>query len=129
MAKGTSAANIPCSSMYDFYKKYLLFIRPLNPVSKLGDKHIDILSAFLAKRYEISKVVSSDKVIPKLLFSTEVRDSIREMCNISIPNYYNVMAMFKKIGIIKDNDLDKKIMPEMVDNRFLLQIAFKINEG
>ena len=47
MAKGNKAVNIPCENMFDFYKNYLLFIRPMNPVKKLGDKHIEILALFL----------------------------------------------------------------------------------
>ena len=129
MAKGSSAVNIPCSGMFDFYKKYLLFIKPLNPISKLGDKHIDILATFLVKRHEICKSVKDESLIPKLLFATDVRESIREACKISIPNYYNVMAMFKKMGIIKENDLDKKLLPDLVENRFLLQMAFTVNEN
>jgi hypothetical protein len=129
MAKGNSAVNIPCSSMFDFYKKYLMFIKPLNPISKLGDKHLEILAALLVKRYEICKSLKDESLIPKLLFSTDVRDAVRTTCNISIPNYYNVVAMFKKIGIIKDNDLDKKLLPDLTDNKFLLQMAFTINES
>jgi len=128
MPKGSSAINIPCSGMLDFYKKYLLFIRPLKPISMLGNKQLEVLTAFLVKRHEIAESVKDEAIIPKLLFSNDVRKAIMESCNISSPSYYNIVAMFKREGIIEDNDFNKRVLPDLLNNKFLFKFGFTINE-
>ena len=104
-----------------------MFMSPLKPISLLRNKHIEILSVLLVKRYEILKSIKDPSLLPKLLFSIDVRDAIKESTNISTPNYYNAMAMFKKLGIIVDGDLDKRIIPELVDGKHSLLIAFRVD--
>ena len=82
MAKGSSAVVISCDK-FDFYRKFLEFIRPVKPVSELRNKQLDVLAALLWKRGEISNQVTNSSLIPQLLFSTDVRDSILKTCSIS----------------------------------------------
>jgi len=126
MAKGSSAVNVPCEDMFGFYKKYLLFIRPLHPVSRLGDQQIDILACLLTKRFEICKTLKDVHLIGKLLFSLEVRNSIMESLGISSARYYNVVARFRKFGIIEDGDFNKKLLPDLNGGRFSLHLAFVV---
>ena len=128
MIKGNSSIVIPCSTTLDFCKRWFAFMAPVEPISQLGRKPLELLTYLLCKRCEIAKAVNDESLIPKLLFSTDVRDALVESCNISVPGYYNNIALYKKLNIIVDNDLDKRIVPDVVDNKFSLFIMFKINE-
>jgi hypothetical protein len=127
MAKGNSAVVIN-SGRFDFYKNYLNFLKPINPISQLRNKQLEVLAALLYKREEISKRVNDLSLIPKLLFSADVRESILEMCHISETNYYGIVAALRKHKIVVDNDLSRKVIPEPVDNKFTLIISFTIND-
>jgi len=127
MAKGNSAIVID-SDRIDFYKHFLNFMKPINPISKLQNKQIEILASLLYKRWEIEQKVNDYTLIPKLLFSIDSRNDIMKMCGITDTNYYGVISIFKKLKIIVDNDLSKKVIPESVNDKFSLIIAFTIHD-
>jgi len=128
MVKGNSSINLTCSSLLDFYKKWLLFIKPLEPISKLGTKPMEALAVLLTKRYEISKGVTEPKLIPQLLFSVETRNCVMESIETSKAGYYNLISLFKSIGVIQNGDLNRRIIPDISNNKFTLLVAFNINE-
>ena len=125
MAKGCSAVVIH-SDRLDFYKNFLNFLKPIHPISKLRNKQLEVLSALLYKRAEISEKVTDPALIPKLLFSADTREDVLKMCGISAMNYYGMMAEMKKLKIVADNDLSKKVIPEPVNGKFSLVISFNI---
>jgi hypothetical protein len=104
-------------------------MKPLNPVSKLAFKEMIVLSILLFKRQELTKSVRDESVISRLLFSIDVRDVVIEKSNISKSHYYVILSKLKKLGIIRENgDLDKRIIPDIENNKFSLLISFQINE-
>jgi|GEM_PF-5895507 len=127
MAKGNSVIIIDANKL-DFYKNFLDFLRPISPINKLRNKQLLILAALLYKRNDISSKVVDAALIPKILFSTDVRDSIIKTCSISLMNYYGVIAVFKKLGIIVNGDISKKVIPELENDKFTLVIAFNIKD-
>ena len=128
MAKGNSAIVINSNNLFKFYRYWLEFMRPLDPIAQLSPKQLEVLATFLYKRNEIEKGVVDEKLITKLLWSVDVRNSILESASISKHNYYNVISFFKKIGIIVDGDLNKKVIPELVNNKFSLIISFNVED-
>jgi len=125
MAKGSSAIVIK-SDRLNFYKHWLQFIKPLTPVNKLRDKELEILAAFLYKREELSNRVKDVTLVTQLLFSQEIRESIMQICKVSYPNYYVLMSALKRVGIIINGDLSKKVIPELVNDKFTLVVSFTI---
>lgn len=127
MAKG-SAVIVIDSDKIDFYKNYLQFMKPVSPISKLRNKQLEVLAMFLYERGEISKKVTDQSLIPKILFAPDTRNRIIELANISNVNYYGMTSIFKKLGIIKDGDISKRIIPELVNNKYTLAISFVVND-
>jgi hypothetical protein len=125
--KGSSAISIPCDGEMDFYIKCLSFMKPLYPVSKLPFKQIETLAAILCKRRELTKLVKDENMIPRLLFSTEVKNAVMKLAKLSKSHYYLTISNLKKLDIIKENgDLDKRVIFDIENNKFSLLISFQI---
>ena len=68
------------------------YLQILNPVLKLKDKEIEVLSNFLSIWYKNKKNVDIDK----LLFSTPVRKMVRKSIGMSEASFNNHITMLRK---------------------------------
>lgn len=97
----------------NFFQHWLSFIRPLH---KLSEKEIEALAAFLKARYELSKGITDDDLLDKVLMSNETKRVIREELNIA-PAYFQVLlTKLRKLGIIKNGKIAKKFIPNLEIN-------------
>lgn len=55
MGRINNVISIPTTIEGKFFRYWLEFLRPFH---KLSDRELDVVSAFLKERYELSKVVS-----------------------------------------------------------------------
>jgi len=123
----TSVTRIPCN-LDRFFKYWLQFTAPLH---RLQGKEIDILAILLKKRFELSKIITEDKLIDQYLFSREVRELMCEESGESMINFRVVLSRLRKANIILDkNRLNKKIIPSLnpKDKRFDLMIIFDMKD-
>lgn len=105
-------ANIPQS-----FKAYL---QVLNPVLKLKDKEIEVLSNFLSIWYK-----NKDKeTIDKLLFSTPVRKMVRKSIGMSEASFNNHITMLRKKEMIIGKKLNPNILNGITDTG--IEITYKI---
>lgn len=84
------------------------YLQILNPVLKLKDKEIEVLSNFLSIWYKNK----SNPNIDKLLFSTSVRKMVRKSIGMSEASFNNHITMLRKKKMI----VDKKINPSILNN-------------
>ena len=82
------------------------YLQILNPILKLKDKEMEVLSNFLSIWY----VNKDRKDIDKLLFSTPVRKTVRKSIGMSEASFNNHITMLRKKKMI----IDKKINPDVV---------------
>ena len=84
------------------------YLQILNPVLKLKDKEVEVLSSFLSIWYKNKSNVN----IEQLLFSTPIRKMVRKSIAMSEASFNNHITMLRKKKMI----IDKKINPSILDN-------------
>ena len=94
----------------NFFRYWLQFIKPLHGLSY---KEMEVLASFLRMRYELSKSISNDELLDKVLMNADTKRVIREEHNIAPPYFQVLLAKFRKLGIIKDNKIEKKYIPNL----------------
>lgn len=94
----------------NFFRYWLQFIKPLHGLSY---KEMEVLASFLRMRYELSKSISNDELLDKVLMNADTKRVIREEHNIVPPYFQVLLAKFRKLGIIKDNKIEKKYIPNL----------------
>lgn len=97
----------------NFFKYWLQFIRPLHGLSS---KEIDILASFLRLRFELSKSIRDDNLLDKVLMNSETKRQVREEHDVAPPYFQVIMAKFRKLGILKDNRIEKRYIPNIEED-------------
>ena len=116
---------VPCTKSSFFYK-WLEFLKPFH---KLTNREMEIAAAFLAKREELSKVISDNSIIDSVLMSEDTKKKIREECNITLPHFQVVMGELRKSKFIDNNSINPKFIPNLSDdNNVMLLIYYKFND-
>ena len=97
------------------------YLQILNPVLKLKDKEIEVLSSFLSIWHKNKNNANIDK----LLLSTPVRKMVRKSIGMSEASFNNHITMLRKKKMI----VDKKINPSILDNIKTngIEITYKIS--
>ena len=116
---------VPCTKKSFFYK-WLEFLKPFH---KLTNREMEIAAAFLAKREELSKVISDSTILDTMLMSEDTKRKIREECNITLPHFQVVMGELRKSKFIDNNSINPKFIPNLSnDNNVMLLIYYKFND-
>lgn len=125
--KNANIVSIPTSPNTNFFKYWLDFLKPLH---NLTNREVDILAHFLKLRYELSKGIKDEVLLDKVLFNTDNKKLVKEELNISSSFFQVVLSKFKKLGIIKDDRVNKRYIPnfEQDSKEFKLIIRFDFNE-
>jgi 2'-5' RNA ligase len=110
--------NIPIKS--DIPKSMKAYLQILNPILKLKDKEIEVLSSFLS----IWQSNRDNANLDKMLFSTPVRKLVRKQIDMSEASFNNHITMLRKKQMI----VDKKINPTILNgiDKEGIEITYKI---
>lgn len=113
MGKNQSVTPIPCS-LEEFFHYWLVFTKPFH---KLGTREIEILSMFLLKRFELSKIIKEDSLVDKYLFSSDVREEIRSKTEFNKNHFHLILTNLRKSGILSsDNIINKRFIPDISED-------------
>jgi len=104
----------------DIAQSFKAYLQILNPVLKLKDKEIEVLSNFLSIWYKNK----SNKDIDKLLLSTPVRKMVRKSINMSEASFNNHITMLRKKKMIVGKKLNPNILTGIKDTG--IEITYKI---
>ena len=103
----------------------------LYPFHKMSIRTVEVAAAFLQKRYELSKIISSQDLLNTTLFSSKVKKEIREKLNMNKSNFFqqiNLMRVHK--FFIDDNIINPRYIPNVDDHRdFVLSFVFRLGDG
>ena len=127
--KVNNVIRIPASINKDFFRLWIEFLTPLH---NLTCKERDVLAAFIKKRFELTKSVSDDTLIDKILFSRENVADVKKECNISNSYYKLVMVKLRKTKAISEGRINPKFIPKGLsfdDKSFQLLFFFDLNGG
>ena len=105
----------------DFFRVWVEFLKP---VHKLTNREMDVLAVFLKKRYELSKVITDNEVLDKVLMSEETKLSIRKESGVSAKHFQVIMAKFRKNGVVVNNRIFLNLIPSVSEEGVGLMVYF-----
>ena len=123
--KANNVVRIPCSLDGSFFRYWFLFLKPFH---KLTDREIDVITAFVKHRYELSKVIKDDEILDKVVMSEDTKRKVREECNITLPHFQVIMGKLRKNKVIIDGKINPRFIPNVVeeDGFFKLLLLFEL---
>ena len=125
MKKVNNVVRIPTSLKGKFFRYWMEFLEPFH---KLTDREIDIITAFLKHRYELSKVIKDDEILDKVTMSEDTKRQIREECNITLPHFQVIMGKLRKNKVIIDGKINPRFIPNITEEEgnFQLMLLFEL---
>lgn len=126
MGKINNVIRIPTSISTSFFRFWLEFLKPFH---NLTDREMQIASAFLKRRYELSKVIQDDGILDKVVMSEDTKKAVREECNISLPHFQVIMGKLRKSKIILNGRINPKFIPNLTEEQesFRLLLNFELS--
>lgn len=105
--KPDSAYKVP-TTPEEFFASFLRFLKPLHGLS---ERQIQLASAFLAIRHELSKKITDDELLDANVLSTEVKKKIRSKLGLNRAQFQVTLGDLRKNGFIKENRFNPKFIP------------------
>ena len=132
MNKGISINNvirIPTKIGMEFFKKWLEFILPFHHMTP---KEMDIVSAYLYKRYELSAAIKDNDLLDRVTMGSDFRDEVRALCDMSLNQFQVLLCKLRKRGVLVNDRIHPKLIPNLVvDNNtgsFKLLLLFDFED-
>lgn len=128
---GTGRANnvirIPTSLQGKFFRIWIEYLTPLHNLTK---REKDVVAAFIKARFELSKSVSDNDLLDKIVMSDDIKNQIKAECNVSDAFFQVILGKLRKTGVIKDGKISSKFIPKNLnpnDQAFQLLLYFDLN--
>lgn len=121
-----SVIRIP-TSVDKFFRYWFEFLRPFH---SLTNRETDVITSFTKKRFYLSKDISNDDLLDKVLMSDDIKKEVREECNISLPHFQVIMGKLRENKLIVNNKVNPRYIPNIIekDGNFKLLLLFDLNE-
>ena len=118
-----NVVRIPCKLDYSFFKMWFMFLQPFH---RLTEREMEVATSFVKQRYELSKVVSDNNILDRLVMSEDTKKKVREECNITLPHFQVIMGNLRKSNIIVDGKLNPRYIPRVIEENgsFKLMLLF-----
>lgn len=118
-----NVVRIPCKLDYSFFKMWFMFLQPFH---HLTEREMEVATSFVKQRYELSKVVSDNDILDKLVMSEDTKRKVREECEITLPHFQVIMGKLRKNNIIVDGKLNPRYIPRVVEENgsFKMMLLF-----
>ena len=118
-----NVVRIPCKLDYSFFKMWFMFLQPFH---HLTEREMEVATSFVKQRYELSKVVSDNDILDRLVMSEDTKKKVREECNITLPHFQVIMGKLRKSNIIVDGKLNPRYIPRVIEENgsFKLMLLF-----
>ena len=121
-----SVLRIPCSLSGSFFRYWFMFLRHFH---KLTNREIDVITAFVKHRYELSKVIKDDVILDKVTMSEDVKKQVREECGIAFQHFQVIMSNLRKNKVIENGKINPKFIPNITEENgmFKLMLLFDLS--
>lgn len=122
--KVDSIIKIP-TTLDDFFRYWFEFLKPFH---QLTEREIDVAAALIKQRYELSKVITDNNILDKVVMSDDTRKIVRERCNLSLPYFQVIMGKLKKNKVIVNGRINPKFIPSISEENgnFQLLLLFDL---
>ena len=124
--KPNNIIGIP-ATLDRFFRYWVEFLEPLHG---LTEREIDVITAFLKKRYELSKDILDPIKLDKYLMNEETKAEIRDECHISPAHFQVIMGKLRKSKIIVNGNINPRFIPNIKSDEgaFQLLLYFQITK-
>lgn len=129
MGRINNVISIPTSLQGNFFRLWLEF---LGPFHGLTNREIDIATAFLKKRFELSQVITDEEVLDKVLMNEDSRREIKKNCKMSAAQFQVIIGKLRKSKILLGNKVNPKFIPKGItpdSKNFNLMLYFDLNDN
>lgn len=116
-----SNSKLDMSPDGDFFRVWVEFLKPVHNLTNRG---MDVLAAFLKKRYELSKVITDNDVLDSVLMNENTKKELRINLGITPKHFQVVMSKLRKNGVIKNNRIYLNLIPSMTPEGVGLMVYF-----
>ncbi len=123
--KPNNMVTVDVKSDSSFFKLWCIFLRPF---INLTNREIDVMAEFLRQRWELSKVITDQSVLDRMVMDDSTKKKVMEACNITQQHFYVVMSNLRKNKVIVNDIINSRLIPNIKqdDNGvFQLLILFK----
>lgn len=116
--------RIPCE-IKRFFRFWYEFLKPFH---KLTDREIDVITAFTYERYLLSKVISDEDILDKVVMSEDSKKKIREEYKVTPAYFQVIMGKLRRNGLIVNNKINPRFIPNITEDNgsFKLMLLFDI---
>lgn len=121
--------RIPTSLGGDFFRLWLNF---LSPFHELTPREMDVATAFIRHRFELSKSITDEVLLDKIVMNEDSKRKIKADCNISDAHFQVIMGKLRKSKVIINDKINPKFIPKRLhpeDNNFKLLLYFDLDAG
>lgn len=125
--RANNAIRIPTSLQGKFFR---IWIEYLTPLHNLTNREKDVVAAFLKARFELSKSVTDDDLLDKIVMSDDVKTKIKAECGVSDAFFQVILGKLRKTGVIKNGKIAPKFIPKKLkegDQSFQLLLHFDLD--
>lgn len=126
--RANNVIRIPTSLQGKFFRIWIEFLTPLH---NLTNREKDVVAAFIKARFELSKAVTDDALLDKVVMSDDIKNKIKTECNVSDAFFQVILGKLRKTGIITNGKLNTKFIPKSLkseDKAFQLLLYFDLDE-
>jgi len=120
-----SNSKLKMSPEGDFFRAWVEFLKP---VHNLTSREMDVLAAFLKKRYELSNVIIDADTLDTVLMSEGTKREIREECGVSAKHFQVIMSTFRRNGVVVNNKIYLNLIPSVSKEGAGLMIYFSFKD-
>lgn len=111
---------LPLSTSLDkLFKNWMVFLKPIH---QLTNREIDVAAAFLRQRYILSKSITDEALLDKVVMSEDTKRAVREECGITLPHFQVIMGKLRSNKIIVDNKIAPRFIPRVNEETHSLQL-------
>ena len=128
---GTGRANnvirIPTSLKGEFFRIWIEYLTPLHNLTK---REKDVVAAFLKARFELSKSVSDNVLLDKIVMSDDVKNQVKAECGVSDAFFQVILGKLRRTGVITNGKINPLLIPKNIkpdDQSFQLLLYFDLN--
>jgi hypothetical protein len=120
-----SNAHLKMSPEGDFFRCWVAF---LQAVHGLTEREMDVLAAFLKKRYELSKAIKDVDTLDHMLMSESIKKQVKDECGISMRHLRVILSTFRRKGVLRDNKFYMNLIPCITKDGVGLMVVFDFKD-
>lgn len=106
---------------------FKLWLEITTTFHKLTKQQVSVLALLLYYHHELSKEITSNKILWKMVFDYEIKEKIKKELELGDAGLQNVLTRLRKRGIIINNQVVNTYIPKLEKNNTNFRVIFNFN--